>query len=372
MSIKRILNFTKSIRLSCQLVVLGVFTTVLILVSGYILHNISRPTYTKDGVIYTQDWKGQIIKKELDLRRVKGKQVKAKVTKDFEVNSWEIVDNSQDPPFPTGINYYNKDRETDVLLWKEYLIGFTKDYFTAKGGGGYLDGSIDRTTLQTTVRHIRILNTKTGEVYSISLQKPSWGEIDYVGGEIIDNYYFLKIGSYGPRSAGFQYRLQLPPSRSSKIEKLEFPIGTIKFRFGEYYLTAYCYEGCSYQRVNRNNLKATELKRLNDAGNTYFEDRPEKLLGFTKNGEMVLEIADTKEIIAVSLLDEKTSRKLPATEEYTEAFTPYKPKNLEEQFESLNLDDKYILVEKLAKYQTSYVKIYDENNLPQNATIIEE
>ncbi len=354
------INFKKiNLKLQRRQLLLFILLFTVSLFCVFLAYNKVNPTYKIGEVVYTRDIFGRTIAAERLLKKdLSSNTTLTPTPEDYSqtISNWEIVDNSQSPPLPTGLYFYQESPGySDVIKWGDYLIGFTKDRYIAESTGGCFGGCSP--SLQSTIRHIRILNIKTGEVYSISLQKPTWGEIDMVYPQLIENTYFLKVGSYGPRNAGFEYRLKLPPTRTSKIEKLQKPIGTIIYQFGNYYLTASCYEGCYYQRVETTTLKASELKRLNEASNQYIDTRPEKLLGFTKNGEMVLEVSTTKETIAVSLLDEKTVRKFDGNKnELLPSDANNSSESIQKQFEALGLDNKYVLVERVTKYPTNKAK----------------
>lgn len=251
------------------------------------------PSFVKDGVKYTRKSICGDIKSAEAIPTSKNsneKKVDAKVYTDSETNYWEIIDTSKSPNFPTGLKFSEKDLPSPtVVRWKNYLLGINLEHYVEKSGGAFLGNpASEHYTLQTQIRTVRVYNIDTGETFDISLEKPTWGEIWYTTSQVVDNtYYFGVGGAFGP-SLG--YKLELPPQRTSRITKLASPIGNEITKYGNTYVSSFCYEGCTYSLFNPVSLTTTPLERMTSASNDRDYSRKEEFIGIDSQGQMILNV----------------------------------------------------------------------------------
>lgn len=292
------------------------------------------PTYTKNGAIYTRNWYGKLIGAE-KYRDPNEKKVNAKVYTNEKANYWEIVDTSKSPQYPTGLKIYEKDLPSPIVRWNNLLLGLNIEHYVNKSSGGFLDSrATEHYTLQKQIRSIRVYNTDTGESYDISLEKPIYGEVWYETSQVLDNTYFFGVG--GAFGASLGYKLDLPPSRTSRITKLTTSLGNDIKKVGNTYISSSCYEGCTYSLFNPVSFTTTPLQRMNDASNGYMNDRKEEFIGIDSQGRMIVNVRiipkdnsnsqqhfDTEELVAVPLNNEKTTIPLLKANELPEKIQSY-------------------------------------------------
>lgn len=290
---------------------------VLFLFIAYFVYMLIFPTFEKGGVKYTRDWLGRVVSAEkisggTDLKTTK----EGPLNPVKEVKFWEIVKTDTNPNFPTGLRIYeDKLDNPGVVRWKDFLIGYNTDYYPSGelGSGGFGGGGYE---IKTEIRSVRVFDIKTGEVFDVSLNKPTWGDLWSVSNQTVsDVYYFGVGGAFGPSTF---YRLNLPPTRNSTIIKLESKIGWIE-KIGDNYLSSFCYEGCQYSLFHPDTEATTPLPRLTEASNDKVFARKEAFVGFDKTGRAILNIRnipakndgntkfETLEIVAMPLTDEKAT-----------------------------------------------------------------
>jgi len=270
-----------------------------------IIYSLLRPTTTNTS---------QNLNKKIEISKT-SEEVKGDNYEDIAVESWEIIDKSQNSSTSTGLkitprDFYSSYYSPRLVKWKNYLIGINIDYFLDKVPDSKMNNKpTESTDLFTKINSLRILNLDSKESFDIFFEKPI---IEPYNGDIIvqvfeNKYYF---GS-SPREgfASFGYELDLPPSKNSKITKIDKPIGNKIEKIGNIYISQSCYEGCSYSLFNPSSFARTPLNRMNNADNGYKEDRAEKLIGIDNSGRMILNVRDTRSmkttmIAAVPLQDE--------------------------------------------------------------------
>lgn len=205
---------------------------------------------------------------------------------------WEIFDTNQNPNFPTGLKISENDLPNPtVVRWNNYLLGVNLEHYVEKSGGAFLGSpDTDHYTLSHQIRSIRAYDIDTGETFDISLEKPTWGEFWYTTSQIIDDtYYFGVGGAHGPLLG---YKLNLPPRRSSRITKLSSSVGNHIAKYGNTYVSSFCYEGCTYSLYNPSSSTVTPLDRMTSAGNDRDSSRKEEFIGIDRQGRMILNLRD--------------------------------------------------------------------------------
>lgn len=306
-------------------------------IGSYFAYQRCAPTFIKNGVKYTRISICGDIKTAEALPIPKNpneKKVDAKVYTNEKANYWEIVDTSKSPQYPTGLKIYEKDLPSPIVKWNNYLLGLNIEHYVNRSSGGFLDSrATEHYTLQKQIRSIRVYNLDTGEAYDISLEKPIYGEVWYETSQILDNTYFFGVG--GAFGANLGYKLDLPPSRTSRITKLSTSLGNEIRKIGNTYISSSCYEGCTYSLFNPNSLATSPLERMNAASNGYVNNREEEFIGIDSQGRMIINVRDipkdnnnrqhfdTKEIVAVPLNNEKTSTPLLKANEMPEKMQSY-------------------------------------------------
>ncbi len=123
------------------------------------------------------------------------------------------------------------------------------------------------------------------------MKKPIWGGFLNATSQVVDDtYYFGVGGAFGP-SLG--YKINLPPKRTSRITKLPSLLGNKITKYGNFYVSVFCYEGCVYSLYNRNSSAVTPLERMTNAYNDSDPNGKEEFLGIDSQGRMILNIRDT-------------------------------------------------------------------------------
>lgn len=308
----------------------------LISLASYFAYQRCIPTFIKDGVKYTRSICGNIKSAEAlpTKRDPNEKLVNAKVYTNEKANYWEIVDTSKSPQYPTGLKIYEKDLPSPIVRRNNLLLGLNIEHYVNKSSGGFLDNrATEHYTLQKQIRSIRVYNIDTGESYDISLEKPIYGEVWYETSQVLDNTYFFGVG--GAFGASLGYKLDLPPSRTSRITKLTTSLGNDIKKVGNTYISSSCYEGCTYSLFNPVSFSTTPLQRMNDASNGYMNNRKEEFIGIDSQGRMIVNVRnipkdsnnqehfDTEELIAVPLNNEKTTISLLKANEIPEKMQSY-------------------------------------------------
>lgn len=254
---------------------------------------------------------------------------------DNEVIYWEIFDTNQNPNFPTGLKISVNDLPNPtVVRWKNYLLGINMEHYMAKSGGAFLGSpDTDHYTLSHQIRSIRVYDIETGETFDISLDKPTWGEFWYTTSQIVDDtYYFGVGGAFGP---SLNYKLNLPPKRTSRITKLPSAVGNQISKYGNTYVSSFCYEGCTYSLYNPSNDTITPLERMTNAFNDRDSSRKEEFIGIDSQGRMILNIRDipknannqqhydTESLVVVPLSNQDTTITLLKASEFPEKMKGY-------------------------------------------------
>lgn len=295
-----------------------------------------KPIYIKNGAKYTRNICGSVKTAEaLPIQKNQNeKKVDAKVYTDSEANYWGIIDNSKSPHFPTGLKVYNKDLPSPIVRWNNFLIAVNQEHYIEKSGGAFLGSpASEHYTLQSQIRTVRVYNIDTGETFDISLEKPIWGEIWYVTSQVVDNSYYFGVG--GAHGASLGYKLDLPPSRTSRITRLTTSLGNEVKKIGNIYISSFCYEGCTYALFNPVSFTITPLQRMGDASNGYMGNRKEEFIGIDSQGRMIVNVRnvpkdnnnqqyfDTEQIVAIPLNNEKTTIPLLKANELPEKIQSY-------------------------------------------------
>lgn len=216
------------------------------------------------------------------------------------IDNWEIVDKSQTPPFSTGLilssRYLyqsNFHYAPNLIRWKSYLIGLNIKTFVDKIPESTMNNKpTESTHLYNKIDSIRVFNLDSREIFDIPLEKPiivsSWGD---VVSQLFENKYYF--GASSNEGFGlFDYKLDLPPSKTSKIIKLDNSVGNKIEKIGNTYLSSACYEGCSYYLFNPVSSTTTKLTRMTNASYSYDEQRKEKFIGIDSQGRMIIEVRD--------------------------------------------------------------------------------
>lgn len=283
---------------------------ILFLLAFYLGYERCKPTFIVGKIKYTRHLCGSI-KGEEALPKPKdqsGKKVNAKVYTDSEANYWEIVDTNRTPPFPTGIKFYESGiglPDATVIRWKNFLLGINREYYIKSSNAAFFGSNASvHYTLQSQIRTIRAYNVDTGETFDVPLDTPTWGEIWYVTSQVVDSTYYFGVG--GAFGASLGYKLDLPPQRNSRITKLSSAIGNQINKYGNVYVSSFCYEGCSYSLFNPISLAVTPLKRMTDASNVRVFERKEELLGIDSLGRMIINVRIVPEDPQKAREDSKT------------------------------------------------------------------
>lgn len=247
------------------------------------------PTFEKGGVKYTRDWLGRIVSAEKISDDINPQtQKEGSVNPVNEVKFWEIVNTDTKPAFPTGFKLYSARLDSPgVLRWNDYLIGYNLDYYPSGElqGGSFSGGGYE---VKSQIKSVRVLYIKTGEIFDVSLDKPTWGELWSIANQTLDDAYYFGVG--GAFGARLGYKLNLPPTRNSTIQKLEKTIGGKIEKIGNTYISSSCYEGCSYSLFNPKILTNTPLERMTAAANDYNAIRNEEFIGIDSQGRIILNV----------------------------------------------------------------------------------
>ncbi len=249
--------------------------------------------------------------KQIQTEKVENeKQVKTKIYTDERADYWEIIDSSKKPNFPTGMKFFKKDiPEQTVIRWKNYLLGINFEKYVSKSGATYFDTkNSERYNLQSKIDSINVYDIDIGQSFTIPLDQPIWGDFWYVVNQVVDDaYYFGVGGAFGPT---LSYKLDLPPKKTSRVVKFN-AIGNEIKKFGNSYLSSFCYEGCIYSLFNPTSLTSVSLERMTQASNTRDMKRKEELIGIDGRGQMLLKNKNTageiESIIASPLSNQKVT-----------------------------------------------------------------
>ena len=224
------------------------------------------------------------------------------------VKNDEIVDTSQSPVFSTGLNLSTRFlyRSPNLVRWKNYLIGINIVNFVERVPNSTMNNKpTESTRLYNKIDSIRVYNLDSKESFNLQLEEPI---IESYYGDVISQLFENKF-YFGASSieglASFRYKLDLPPSKNSKIIKLPESIGNKIEKIGNVYISSACYEGCSYALFNPTSSSETVLTRMNKAANGYDEKRTEKLIGIDSRGRMIINSVKDNMIAAVPLTNEK-------------------------------------------------------------------
>lgn len=226
------------------------------------------------------------------------------------VENYEIVDTSQNPVFSTGLNLSTRFfyQSPNLIRWKNYLIGINVKNFVDRVPGSTMNNKpTESTDLYNKIDSIRVYNLDSKEIFTIQLEEPI---VESYGGDVVSQLLenTLYFGATSKEGFGlFEYKLDLPPSKNSKIIKLPDSIGKKIEKIGNIYITSACYEGCYYALFNPISLAETVLTRMNKADNGYDEERPEKLIGIDSRGRMIIDSVEDNMIVAVPLINEKST-----------------------------------------------------------------
>lgn len=227
---------------------------------------------------------------------------------DIVIENYEIVDTSQSPVFSTGLNLSTRFlyRSPNLVRWKNYLIGINIVNFVERVPNSTMNNKpTESTHLYNKIDSIRVYNLDSKESFNLQLEKPI---IESYYGDVISQLFENKLyfGASSKEGFGlFEYKLDLPPSKNSKVIKLPKSIGNKIEKIGNVYISSFCYEGCSYTLFNSTSSTETVLTRMNKAANGYNEDRTEKLIGIDSKGRMIIDSVKDNMIAAVPLTNEK-------------------------------------------------------------------
>lgn len=240
-------------------------------------------------------------------------------TQTRDVVSQDIVRVSDNGDLKTGLVSHSSayeqfsEKGSDIARYGDYLLQVDMIHYPSEVVGEwgmnqqdfYSKDSIGKT------RGVNVFNTKTKEKFTVPFETlVDIDNMQFAGGSIVDDMYYFGFGNdFGIR---LEYKIQLPPTQSSKIVKLNHSIGRWLHKIGNYYYTASCYEGCLYSLFDPQTQKGSGLDRLN-ATNSLSPHR-EYFEGFDINGNYILKIgktADEKfETESVVLIDPTTEKEI--------------------------------------------------------------
>lgn len=261
------------------------------------------------------------------------------------VENYEIVDTSQSPVVSTGLNLSTRFfyQSPNLVRWKNYLIGINVKNFIDRVPGSTMNNKpTESTSLYNKIDSVRIYNLDSNESFDIKLEEPI---VKPYNGDVIsqlleNKFYFGASSNEGFEL--FEYKLELPPSKNSKIIKLPDSIGNKIDKIGNTYISSACYEGCSYALFNPISSTETVLTRMNKAAYSYDEKRTEKLIGVDSRGRMIIDSVETNMIAAVPLIDEKSTIPLIKKEKLPTKIVDYSMINGIDKILMLGEDKAYI------------------------------
>ena len=193
----------------------------------------------------------------------------------------EIIKNTSKRPQKTGIHIYPSfinntvSRMGDYLIQTEYRVYPSDIQSSMKRSDGIRK-------MHSELRGVNIYNITTGEKYSLSFEKPIVNEnAEYWSGQVVDDKYYY-FGPGTELSSSSEYRIQFPPSKTTRIEKLPTQLSGQIETHGNYHYLAQCYEGCFYRYVD---LEGQKKAAFNFSLNEYEIGQTERAIGFDLEGE---------------------------------------------------------------------------------------